>query len=354
MTVRKRTAWIAVWIICVGLGSVSAEAGKNPAIPELRVETAPGAAEHPSPPALENENRSAEPQVVTASEPITPLNLTVEGAIVMALEHNQNLLVEEVNPAIRQTYVTEQRSAFDPVLVGGYTRTDDRLERDLRVTTTTSLPDIFGTGNITVKEPVETVARTQTDDLTAGITQHLPTGGDISLTVGKSQTKVRNTTSNSNLARGVDTDSDSPSLSLQVTQSLLRGAGLGVNLASLRQARIDRQSSDYELRGVAETLVSQVEQTYWDYVLAQRQIAIYEHSVLVAQSQLDEIEERAARLPRRVWRCYACSTHPATPCATRTSTRNQTRPPRTYHWQVSTTPWRLPGACARTSIRRGS
>jgi len=78
---------------------------------------------------------------------------------------------------------------------------------------------------------------------------------------------------------------------LSVTQALLNGAGLDVNLADLRQARISSRESAYELRGFAETLVSQVEQTYWDYALAERQIDIYIESLKLAQMQKGDTEE---------------------------------------------------------------
>ena len=257
MGIRAFGVWTGLWVSAVltcALCDVTYGAPRPSANP-ISVAPKTDAADLPSPPALPDEKRSPEPPVPGASEPVTTFNLTVEAAIVMALEHNHSLLVEEVNPAIRQTQITQQRAAFDPALVGGFTRTDSRLERDLRVTTTTGIPDVFGTGDLKIKEPVQTNTDTRTDDLTIGVKEHLPTGGDVSLTLGKTQVKTRNTTSNLNLARSIDTDSDSPNLSLTVTQSILKGAGLGVNLASLRQARIGRLSSDYELRGVAESLV---------------------------------------------------------------------------------------------------
>jgi len=55
---------------------------------------------------------------------------------------------------------------------------------------------------------------------------------------------------------------------------------------------LDFISTQYELRGFVEDLVSQVEQTYWDCVLAQRQIEIFEESLDVALTQADEVEER--------------------------------------------------------------
>jgi outer membrane protein TolC len=62
-------------------------------------------------------------------------------------------------------------------------------------------------------------------------------------------------------------------------------------LARIQQSRIETVISLYELRGFSETLVAQVENAYWDYALAQRQIEIVEESLKIASQQLLETEE---------------------------------------------------------------
>ena len=80
-------------------------------------------------------------------------------------------------------------------------------------------------------------------------------------------------------------------LGVDFNQALLRGFGSEVNLAELRQARLDTRLSEYELRGFTESLVAQVEQTYWEYALARRQIEIFEESLKIARRQLNETLE---------------------------------------------------------------
>ena len=46
--------------------------------------------------------------------------------------------------------------------------------------------------------------------------------------------------------------------------------------------------SEFELRGFTLALVAQVEETFWDYALARRQVEIYEESLKVARQQVDE------------------------------------------------------------------
>jgi outer membrane protein len=81
-------------------------------------------------------------------------------------------------------------------------------------------------------------------------------------------------------------------LGLTATQSLLRGYGSEVNLASVNQARLDTRISEYELRGYVLTLVTQIEETYWSYILAERKIEIYTQSLDLAQKQLEQTEDR--------------------------------------------------------------
>jgi outer membrane protein len=81
---------------------------------------------------------------------------------------------------------------------------------------------------------------------------------------------------------------------VSVVQSLLKGAGESVNLASLRQARLDTRSTEYQLRGFAEALAARIENTYWAYALAQRQIDIYTDSLKLAEQQLAETRARIA------------------------------------------------------------
>lgn len=290
--VRKRTLIMrigALWLAGALAGCAAIEFDRHSVVPDIRVLPQTGAVDRPSPPPLEKELRSEGLSAATPVGPGETLHLTVEGAIVMALEHNQSLTVEEVNPAIRQTFVSEERSVFDPTLVASYTRTEERLTRELIVQSQIGASAVAAT----VELPAETVAKTRVDAGNAGVSQRLPTGTDVSLTFGPSRTSVRNSTSFPEIvSQGTDTDVNASTLELTVTQKLLRGAGLGVNLASLRQARLATLASEYELRGFVEDLLSQVEQTYWNCSLAQRQIKIFEESLTLAQSQADEVEER--------------------------------------------------------------
>ena len=205
------------------------------------------------------------PQIDTGAKPSVleargPLKITVQDAILLALENSRALKVEKFNPARKRTAEEEARSAFDPIMTGEFSRERQRTDNDLR-------PG----------------GRSMDSEIKAnfGASEYLPTGTEIGIEMSTRQTW-------SDL---YSDDMHESRLGLSVTQALLKGAGLGYNLAGLHQARLDTSSSLYELRGFAETLMAQVEETYWEYALNQRQIEIFLESLKLAQQQKNEAQE---------------------------------------------------------------
>jgi len=213
--------------------------------------------------------RAVEPTVPPAPPsqppaPQGPLKLGVESAILMAIGNNQSLRVERLNPPMFRTFEEQERAAFDPVLDAqvSYSRTRSERRSPYGGGTTSSV----------------------SQDLAAqlGLTQFFPTGTTVGLT---------GTTDISRSSLYSDRFATSR-VGLSLTQALLQGFGTGVNLVALRQARLDTQVSEYELRGFAQDLVATAEETYWDYALAERNILIFEDSLKLAEQQLNETQER--------------------------------------------------------------
>jgi len=201
------------------------------------------------------------PSVTIPSE--GPIRITIRDAILLALENNRSLVVERMNPAIRQTFEDQERAVFDPATEAEISaqRIDSVRQATTDSGTESSVSDAYQ-GSISLGE-------------------FFPTG----TTIGVEGT---NRTTESSLYRD---PFSSTRFGLSVTQALLRGYGADVNLARLRQARLETDISQYELRGFSEALLSQVENAYWDYALAQRQIEIVEESLKIAQQQLSDTEE---------------------------------------------------------------
>ncbi len=192
-----------------------------------------------------------------AASPRGPLELRLGEAVLMALTNNRALSVQRLNAEIRKTFEDAERAAFDPVLAveAGFTRA------------------FAATNGGAGGDADETVGGS------AGVSQYLPTGTRLDLTVVADQ-------------ESGDGRATAGRASISATQALLRGRPVAVNLVSLRQARLDTDISAYELRGFAETLVADVESAYWECVLAIRRAEIFEQSLALAEKQLEDVEQR--------------------------------------------------------------
>ena len=196
-------------------------------------------------------------------DPSGPLRLSVEEAVILALRNNRSLSVEQLNPVIAGTFEDVERAVYDPEVFADGALTREEVQQTDRATG--QLFSVTGEGS----------------GLRVGGRQLFPTGTDVELSLTQDRDDSDRTP-----------EQNSTRVGLTLTQALLQGASLEANLARIRQAEIDTLASVYELRGFAELLVADVELTYWDYVLARRQIEIFEQSLEVARQQQLETERR--------------------------------------------------------------
>ena len=196
--------------------------------------------------------------------PGEPLKLSIENTILLTVENNKAFRVQRLNPPIRRTFEEQERAAFDPIV--GAAAANRRIEAQ-RLGRAGTETESFLSEAISGKLSLDVL---------------FPSGTAVALEGGTELTDS-----------SLYSDSfASTRVGLTVTQAILRGFGTGANLASLRQARLDTLASQYELRGFAESLIAQVETTYWDYALARRQIEIVTQSLKLADDQLAETVER--------------------------------------------------------------
>jgi outer membrane protein TolC len=184
-------------------------------------------------------------------------------AVLMALTNNRALSVQRLAPAIQRTYEGDERAAFDPVFSG-----------EIHTERVHTQPGLDSTNRLADTESELTGG-------SAGIRETLPTGTRIDVGAGTERENDRGSDGRYATRPGIG-----------VTQALLKGRPLDVNLAALRLARMDTTTSEYELRGFVEALVAEVETAYWEYALANRRMQILEDSLKLAEQQLKEIESR--------------------------------------------------------------
>lgn len=190
------------------------------------------------------------------------IEITVEDAILMALENNRSLRVERLNPRIVETGEQEELGVFDPVISGEVEASREKASR------------ISTGGSVFERE-------TTTTDATLEASRFFSTGTRLGLELSVSR-----------LYSDLSPDQQHPRVGVSLTQALLEGRGRGVNLASLRQARLDTEITEFELRAFAEDLVAAVEGAYWDYYLAGRRLEIFTESMRLAERQIRETEDR--------------------------------------------------------------
>ena len=184
---------------------------------------------------------------------VSTLPLTRDGAILTMLARNRSLTVQRFAPQISALGVDQARAGFDPKLLSSVTYS--------RSVSPGAIP-----GSSVASKNVAA---------NASITEFAPSGTEVSLS--------------GNLSRARSGAADwrsAGSWSAGINQSLLRGMGLDVNLVTLRQARNSAARSAHELRGFVLDLIQQVENAYWDLILANETLMIREYSVELAKEQL--------------------------------------------------------------------
>lgn len=195
---------------------------------------------------------------VSGKEEAQNPGISIEEAILRALENNQAFHIERINPEIQKTYVEEEKAVFDPAVGVDVTRSKSTLASGIAALT-----------------------RIERENNNAEVTKKFSTGTELSAGIETERIESERS-GNVSSATGVVT----------LNQPLLKNFGRGPNLANLRKAKLSLLASEYELRGFAESLVANVEKTCWDYVLARRRISIFQESLQLAEDQLEETRKR--------------------------------------------------------------
>jgi outer membrane protein len=191
------------------------------------------------------------------------LRIGVCDAILLGLEHNATVAISRLSPGMMQTYVGEERAAFDPALSLSAERSEAKSQRRLG-----SQPNPFDV----LDEQFEGAVV---------ISEMLPTGMSLTARAGMTGS-----------VSSIYTDQYSGTVGVTVTQSLLQGFGCGANLARLRKAQLDVAISEAELRAVAERVAADIERAFWDLYVSGQEATIQAASLELATQQLAESLER--------------------------------------------------------------
>jgi len=193
----------------------------------------------------------------------TPWELSVEEAILLALEGNRDLHFQRLEPVVAGAFEAIERGAYDLELFGEIQYGEQNVLEVYNSTSTQS--NVEG----------------ENSRAELGLRQILPTGTTLEATVTQDFADSSRTSEKYETRVGIT-----------VTQALLRGFGPSVNLARVWQAKRETLATQYELRGFTEQLVATIESSYWHYVLAREEITIFERSLELAQRHWDEIKQQ--------------------------------------------------------------
>lgn len=196
-------------------------------------------------------------------------SLSIAEAVLQSLSNNIELRSAQLLPQISANAVQTARAVFDPTLSLAAART--LYNRD-------HTSGAAGT--------VGGVTQSTADSFNAGIAQFAPTGTTVALDAGVSDRFSKTQSMTGSTTQGWDGEAG-----LNISQSLLRGFGLAVNLVSIRQARLDLDISYYQLQNFTESLIENVENTYWNLVLGGKEIEILQDALRIAQQQMRNTED---------------------------------------------------------------
>ncbi|MBI5769706.1 MAG: TolC family protein [Verrucomicrobia bacterium] len=200
---------------------------------------------------------AAETPAVSLSNPVS-----LDAAIRLALQRNQDLKVSSFAPDIARANVLAESGRFDPALTfrRTYAESESAVTRSPLVTSL-------------IKE----------DDYSLSLGGLAPWGLTYSLTA---------TANNQRGTANRFTDNFVTFGGVSVTQPLLRGFGLGANLASLRIAKADRSISDWQHKATVINVVTNVVVVYNNLVQARENVRIARLSRDLTAQLVDQNEKR--------------------------------------------------------------
>jgi outer membrane protein TolC len=188
----------------------------------------------------------------------TVVTLTLQEAVMQALENNLDIQVSRQTRDVRLTDIVFQQAQFDPTvqLSGRYDRNVSPLNRP-----------IFGFGGETLGTEPDKIDQNDRN-FKLGLNQRLLTGGSYDLTFDTNRNSVAGTTS------FLFNPSYSSNLRFNLTQSLLRNFGPAINKVQITLAQNAADVEQLTLVNQVLLVIAQVEQTYWELVFARENLKV--------------------------------------------------------------------------------
>ena len=213
----------------------------------------------------------------------TVVRLSLEQAIILALEHNLDLRIQRYNPIIAEYDWRAQYGAYDPILSAGYEKSYAKRENGgFNQNTGDAFP----------------ATKTESDSFSGGVSGYLPWG----MTYGLSQ-NVINTTATKQEIIGTDSfgnpvyakvtrDTWSSGAELALAQPLLKNFWIDSPRLQMKLKRYDLRRSYFELERTAMDIINQVEKAYYTLIANRELVRVGETDVAVKKQFFEEQEQR--------------------------------------------------------------
>ncbi len=194
------------------------------------------------------------------------LSLSLDEAVARALENNVDIAVERFNPELSQQDVLGALGYYDPFLFANLSRTS----------TDTKASNAFAGGD---------VVNTKRNVWNFGLGIPIQTGADFSLNFNNNKSDSNNQFTSFN-------PTYNSSLSLGVTQPLLKNFRIDGPRRQLRLAKKSREISDVQFRQSIVNTVAVVKGYYYELLYAIDNLAAAQKNLQLAKKLLDENEIR--------------------------------------------------------------
>ncbi len=191
-------------------------------------------------------------------------SMTLEEVIEQALKNNLDLQIEMTNPQIYRALWRKSTAIFDP-----------NLSLDLSNGENNSPSSSALTG-----ADIET---TKNSAFTLGLSQRLPIGGalDVTLRSNRFETNSRYSSYNPRY---------NSMLTFNLTLPLLKNFGVGSTQRNIRIARNNRDKSIFALKQTVINLIYQTEEAYWNLVYSHQNLEVKQKSLQLAKDLLKQNE----------------------------------------------------------------
>ena len=190
------------------------------------------------------------------------ISLSLEECILKAMENNLGLAVEVLSPELADISVSLAKEKFMPSLSLSY-------GIDSNVSPSYSFLD--AADEIT----------TDRSDYSAQISQLLPTGGNLSVSLTGYATDSNRSFQTINPRYG-------GTLRLNFTQPILKNFGFNINRREIRIAQNNSDISETQYRRALQDTIYNVEEAYWNLVNAIENLTVIKQSLKLAQDLLEK------------------------------------------------------------------